>query len=117
MKSDSGFLGNDCELDENNNIWLITGPNMAGKSTFLRQNALINILAQMGSYVPADEAKIGIADRIFSRVGSGDDITKGQSTFMLEMIETASIINQSSKNSFIILDEIEEEHQLGTVYL
>ena len=79
---------------------------MAGKSTFLRQNALINILAQMGCYVPADKATIGIADRIFSRVGSGDDISKGQSTFMLEMLETASIVNQSSEKSFIILDEI-----------
>ena len=105
-KNDNRFLGNDCELNENNNIWLITGPNMAGKSTFLRQNALINILAQMGCYVPADKATIGIADRIFSRVGSGDDISKGQSTFMLEMLETASIVNQSSEKSFIILDEI-----------
>ncbi len=79
---------------------------MAGKSTFLRQNALINILAQMGSFVPAEEAMVGISDRIFSRVGSADDITKGQSTFMVEMLETATILNQATKNSFIILDEI-----------
>ena len=79
---------------------------MGGKSTFLRQNALINIMAQMGSFVPAKEAKIGISDRIFSRVGSGDDLSKGQSTFMVEMLETASILNLATKKSFVILDEI-----------
>ena len=79
---------------------------MGGKSTFLRQNALINIMAQMGSFVPAKEAKIGISDRIFSRVGSGDDLSKGQSTFMVEMLETASILNLATAKSFVILDEI-----------
>ena len=79
---------------------------MGGKSTFLRQNALINIMAQMGSFVPAKKAKIGISDRIFSRVGSGDDLSKGQSTFMVEMLETASILNLATAKSFVILDEI-----------
>ena len=106
FRSDSKFMGNDCHMDQDKNLWLITGPNMAGKSTFLRQNALICILAQMGSYVPADKAIIGISDRVFSRVGSGDDLSKGESTFMLEMIETATILNQATKNSFVILDEI-----------
>jgi len=104
--SDIKFVGNDCNLNDQKNLWLITGPNMGGKSTFLRQNALVNILAQMGSYVPARKAKIGITDRIFSRVGSGDDLSKGQSTFMVEMIETASILNLATKRSFVILDEI-----------
>ena len=79
---------------------------MGGKSTFLRQNAIINIMAQMGSFVPAEKAKIGISDRIFSRVGSGDDLSRGQSTFMVEMIETASILNHATEKSFVILDEI-----------
>ena len=104
-QSDQKFNGNDCRLDDKN-IWLITGPNMGGKSTFLRQNALINILAQMGSFVPAKKANIGISDRIFSRVGTGDDLSKGQSTFMVEMTETASILNLATKKSFVILDEI-----------
>ncbi len=100
------FTPNDCDLDEQSRFWLITGPNMAGKSTFLRQNALIIILAQMGSYVPASKASIGIVDKIFSRVGAADDLAKGQSTFMVEMIETATILNQASPRSFVILDEI-----------
>ena len=87
-------------------IWLVTGPNMAGKSTFLRQNALITVLAQMGSYVPAREAHIGVVDRLFSRVGAADDLARGRSTFMVEMVETASILNQASERSLVILDEI-----------
>jgi DNA mismatch repair protein MutS len=84
----------------------VTGPNMAGKSTFLRQNALIAILAQMGSYVPARSARIGIVDRLFSRVGAADDLARGRSTFMVEMVETAAILNQAGPRSFVILDEI-----------
>ncbi len=87
-------------------IWLVTGPNMAGKSTFLRQNALIAILAQIGSCVPARAARIGIVDRLFSRVGAADDLACGRSTFMVEMVETAAILNQAGPRSFVILDEI-----------
>ncbi|MFM9940234.1 MAG: DNA mismatch repair protein MutS [Hyphomicrobiaceae bacterium] len=87
-------------------IWLLTGPNMAGKSTFLRQNALIAILAQVGSYVPARRARIGILDRLFSRVGASDDLARGRSTFMVEMVETAGILNQATEKSLVILDEI-----------
>ncbi len=87
-------------------IWLVTGPNMAGKSTFLRQNALIVVLAQMGSYVPARQAHIGVVDRLFSRVGASDDLARGRSTFMVEMVETAGILNQASNRSLVILDEI-----------
>jgi DNA mismatch repair protein MutS len=87
-------------------IWLLTGPNMAGKSTFLRQNALITVLAQMGSFVPARRAHIGIVDRLFSRVGAADDLARGRSTFMVEMVETAAILNQAGERSFVILDEI-----------
>ena len=100
-----GFVANDCVLDEAR-IWLVTGPNMAGKSTFLRQNALIAILAQMGSYVPARAARIGVVDRLFSRVGAADDLARGRSTFMVEMVETAAILNQAGPSSFVILDEI-----------
>jgi DNA mismatch repair protein MutS len=100
-----GFVANDCVLGEDR-IWLVTGPNMAGKSTFLRQNALIAILAQMGSYVPAQSARIGIVDRLFSRVGAADDLARGRSTFMVEMVETAAILNQAGPRSFVILDEI-----------
>ena len=99
------FTSNDCNLEEKN-LWLITGPNMAGKSTFLRQNALIIILAQIGSFVPAKKAVVGIVDKLFSRIGASDDISQGQSTFMMEMVETAVIMSQATKNSFIILDEI-----------
>src|SRR5699024_3130626 len=98
--------GNDCVLDENNLIWLLTGPNMAGKSTFLRQNAIIAIMAQMGSFVPCKSAHIGSVDKIFSRVGASDDLARGRSTFMVEMVETASILNQADERSFVILDEI-----------
>lgn len=100
------FVSNDCKLSEDQRIWLVTGPNMAGKSTFLRQNALILILAQIGSFVPASEAQIGIVDRLFSRVGAADDLARGRSTFMVEMVETASILNQATERSFVILDEI-----------
>ena len=101
------FVGNDCCLNEKNgNLWLLTGPNMAGKSTYLRQNAIIAILAQMGSYVPCKSAHIGTINKIFSRVGASDDLAKGRSTFMVEMIETAGILNQADERSFVILDEI-----------
>ncbi|HPF47176.1 MAG TPA: DNA mismatch repair protein MutS, partial [Emcibacteraceae bacterium] len=100
------FVANDCDLGVENRLWLITGSNMAGKSTFLRQNALITILAQMGSFVPANKAHIGIVDRLFSRVGASDDLARGRSTFMVEMVETAAILNQSTSRSLVILDEI-----------
>jgi DNA mismatch repair protein MutS len=100
-----GFVANDCVLGDDR-IWLVTGPNMAGKSTFLRQNALIAILAQMGSFVPAGAARIGIVDRLFSRVGAADDLARGRSTFMVEMVETAAILNQAGPQAFVILDEI-----------
>ncbi len=105
-KSLNAFVPNDCSLSTNEHLWLITGPNMAGKSTFLRQNAHIIILAQIGSYVPAKQAKIGIADKLFSRIGASDNISKGQSTFMVEMLETSNIIKNADDKSFIILDEI-----------
>ena len=100
------FVSNDCELKDKQKLWLITGPNMSGKSTFLRQNALIVIMAHMGSYVPATHAKIGVVDRIFSRIGSGDDLARGYSTFLVEMLETAVILNQATHRSLVILDEI-----------
>jgi DNA mismatch repair protein MutS len=100
------FVPNDASLSGEKRLWLVTGPNMAGKSTFLRQNALIAILAQMGSFVPAESAHIGIVDRLFSRVGAGDDLAAGRSTFMVEMVETAAILNQATDKSLVILDEI-----------
>ncbi|AGK59962.1 DNA mismatch repair protein MutS [Hyphomicrobium denitrificans 1NES1] len=113
------FIENDCILGKDGSeapagfenapdarIWLVTGPNMAGKSTFLRQNALITVMAQMGSYVPARSARIGVVDRLFSRVGASDDLARGRSTFMVEMVETAAILNQASERSLVILDEI-----------
>ena len=100
------FIANDCDLAHHQRLWLVTGPNMAGKSTFLRQNALIAVLAQAGSFVPAEEAHIGVVDRLFSRVGAADDLARGRSTFMVEMVETATILNQSTKKSLVILDEI-----------
>ena len=100
------FASNDCSLDNENQLWLLTGPNMAGKSTYLRQNALIAILAQSGSYVPAQSARIGIIDKVFSRVGASDDLARGRSTFMVEMVETAAILNQATEKSLVILDEI-----------
>ena len=118
----SPFIANDCDLsplpppyppplagegrEGGGRIWLLTGPNMAGKSTFLRQNALIAVLAQMGSFVPAKRAKIGAVDRLFSRVGAADDLARGRSTFMVEMVETAAILNQAGERSLVILDEI-----------
>ncbi len=114
----SPFIENDCKLGSDDvapngfdettaaRLWLVTGPNMAGKSTFLRQNALIAVIAQMGSFVPAQEATIGVIDRVFSRVGAADDLARGRSTFMVEMIETAGILNQASDRSLVILDEI-----------
>jgi len=106
----AGFTANDCGLDASiksaPRLTLITGPNMAGKSTYLRQNALMFVLAQAGSFVPAASAHIGVADSLFSRVGASDDLSQGRSTFMVEMIETAAILNQSTERSFVILDEI-----------
>ena len=104
--SNAAFIGNDCDLSDTQKLWLITGPNMAGKSTFLRQNALIVILAQMGGFVPAQSAHIGIVDKLFSRVGAADDLARGRSTFMVEMVETATILSQSTPKSLVILDEI-----------
>ena len=100
------FVPNDCDLNDTQRLWLLTGPNMAGKSTYLRQNALIVVLAQAGSYVPAESAHIGIVDRLFSRVGASDDLARGRSTFMVEMVETAAILNQAINRSLVILDEI-----------
>ena len=102
------FVANDCDLSasEGAAIWLLTGPNMAGKSTFLRQNALIALLAQMGCYVPADRAHIGLVSQLFSRVGASDDLARGRSTFMVEMVETAAILNQADDRALVILDEI-----------
>jgi DNA mismatch repair protein MutS len=108
LEADGGsrFVANDCDLAPENRLWLLTGPNMAGKSTFLRQNALIAILAQMGSFVPADACRIGVVDRLFSRVGAADDLARGRSTFMVEMVETAAILNQAGPRALVILDEI-----------
>ena len=112
LRADSGqqFVANDCTLVDGDGgpgrVWLVTGPNMAGKSTFLRQNALIAVLAQMGSFVPATSAHIGVVDRLFSRVGAADDLARGRSTFMVEMVETAAILHQSGPKALVILDEI-----------
>jgi DNA mismatch repair protein MutS len=123
LATDGGpFVANDCDLsppppthspplagegrERAGRIWLVTGPNMAGKSTFLRQNALIAVLAQMGSFVPARVAHIGVIDRLFSRVGAADDLARGRSTFMVEMVETAAILNQAGERALVILDEI-----------
>ncbi len=103
---ESGFIANDCDLGSDSRVWLVTGPNMAGKSTFLRQNALIAVLAQIGSFVPAEAADIGVVDRLFSRVGAADDLARGRSTFMVEMVEAAVILNQAGPRALVILDEI-----------
>jgi len=100
------FVANDCRLSEDSRLWLVTGPNMGGKSTFLRQNALIAVLAQAGSFVPAASATLGLVDRLFSRVGASDNLARGRSTFMVEMIETAAILSQASDRSFVILDGV-----------
>ncbi|MFZ1774730.1 MAG: DNA mismatch repair protein MutS, partial [Rhizobiaceae bacterium] len=104
------FVANDCDLSPSGSpygaIWLLTGPNMGGKSTFLRQNALIAILAQTGAFVPARSARIGVVDQLFSRVGASDDLARGRSTFMVEMVETAAILNQAGERALVILDEI-----------
>ncbi len=105
-KQGEKFIGNDCNLADAQRVWLLTGPNMAGKSTFLRQNALIAILAQMGSFVPAESAHIGVVNSLFSRVGAADDLARGRSTFMVEMVETATILQQAGARSLVILDEI-----------
>lgn len=105
-KQHTAFVPNDCRLMDPQRLWLLTGPNMAGKSTYLRQNALIALLAHIGSFVPAERAHIGLIDRIFSRVGASDDLARGQSTFMVEMVETSAILNQSTPRSLVILDEI-----------
>jgi DNA mismatch repair protein MutS len=102
----NSFVANDLALQDTDRLWLITGPNMGGKSTFLRQNALIILLAQAGSFVPATSATIGLVDRLFSRVGASDNLARGQSTFMVEMVETAAILNAATPRSFVILDEI-----------
>ena len=104
--TDIPFVANSCLMDDKARLILMTGPNMAGKSTYLRQNAVIILLAQMGSYVPAASARIGVVDRIFSRVGAADDLAAGRSTFMVEMVETAVILHQATERSFVILDEI-----------
>ncbi len=109
QQGSGSFVANDCALDAADDraaIWLLTGPNMAGKSTFLRQNALIALLAQMGSFVPAAEAHIGLVSQVFSRVGASDDLARGRSTFMVEMVETAAILNQADDRALVILDEI-----------
>ena len=108
LAAGESFVPNDCRLDADSGarLWLLTGPNMAGKSTFLRQNALIVILAQAGSFVPAARARIGLVDRLFSRVGAADDLARGRSTFMVEMVETAAILNRAGGRALVILDEI-----------
>ncbi len=100
------FVANDCRLSPNDRLWLVGGPNMGGKSTFLRQNALIVLLAQAGGFVPAARATVGLTDRLFSRVGASDNLARGRSTFMVEMVETAAILAQASERSFVILDEV-----------
>lgn len=105
-KSGERFVANDCSLNEDDHLWLIGGPNMGGKSTFLRQNALIVLMAQAGCFVPAKSARVGIVDRLFSRVGASDNLARGRSTFMVEMVETAAILSQATQRSFVILDEV-----------
>jgi DNA mismatch repair protein MutS len=101
----SDFVPNDCDLTDGQ-LWLITGPNMAGKSTFLRQVALLVILAQVGSFVPAAAMRLGVVDKLFSRIGAADNLAAGQSTFMVEMVETAAILNGATNKSLVILDEL-----------
>ena len=103
---ESPFVANDTRLDTEQRLMIITGPNMGGKSTYMRQTALITLLAHTGSYVPASSATIGAIDRIFTRIGSSDDLASGRSTFMVEMTETAMILNNATRNSLVLLDEI-----------
>lgn len=105
-KTGERFVANDCTLQNDDRLWLIGGPNMGGKSTFLRQNALIVLMAQAGCFAPANEAHVGLVDRLFSRVGASDNLAKGRSTFMVEMVETAAILSQATANSLVILDEV-----------
>jgi DNA mismatch repair protein MutS len=105
-RSGGRFVSNDCALEPHSRLWLVTGPNMGGKSTFLRQNALIAVLAQSGAYVPAARAELGLVDRLFSRVGASDNLARGRSTFMVEMVETAAILAQATEASLVILDEV-----------
>ena len=105
-RSGARFIANDCALDAANRLWLVTGPNMGGKSTFLRQTALIAVMAQSGCFVPAERATIGLVDRLFSRVGASDNLARGRSTFMVEMVETAAILAQATDRSLVILDEV-----------
>ena len=105
-KAGERFVANDCRLAPDDRLWLIGGPNRGGKSTFLRQNALIVLLAQAGCFVPASSARIGLVDRLFSRVGASDNLARGRSTFMVEMVETAAILSQATERSFVILDEV-----------
>jgi DNA mismatch repair protein MutS len=100
------FVANDCRMGETDRLWLLTGPNMAGKSTFLRQVAIIVLMAQVGSFVPATRARLGIVDKMFSRIGASDDLAAGRSTFMVEMLETSAILNQATRHSLVILDEV-----------
>ena len=100
------FVANDCDLSREQRVWLVTGPNMAGKSTFLRQNALLAVLAQAGSFVPAESAHLGVVDRLFSRVGAADNLAQGRSTFMVEMVETAAILSTATERSLVVLDEV-----------
>ncbi|WP_107497917.1 DNA mismatch repair protein MutS [Thalassobius sp. I31.1] len=108
QQGNTPFIANNCQFEASDGaaIWLLTGPNMSGKSTFLRQNALIALLAQAGSFVPATSAKLGLVSQLFSRVGASDDLARGRSTFMVEMVETAAILNQADDRAFVILDEI-----------
>lgn len=107
QKEKVSFVPNDCIMDyDTERLWILTGPNMAGKSTFLRQNAVIAIMAQIGSFVPAESATIGLVDRVFSRVGASDDLARGRSTFMVEMVEVATILNEATDKSLVILDEV-----------
>jgi DNA mismatch repair protein MutS len=106
LEQQSGFVPNDLDLSKKRNFLLITGPNMGGKSTYLRTTALMSILGQSGAFVPATKAKIGIVDRIFTRVGASDDLRRGRSTFMMEMIEVAHILRRATSQSLILLDEI-----------
>ena len=106
ISDENHFISNDANFDKNHFLSLITGPNMAGKSTYLRQIGIITIMAQIGSFVPADYAEIGLVDKLFTRVGASDNLSKGESTFLIEMQETANIMNNATENSLILLDEI-----------